>query len=98
MSVSTSPGIGGSTAALDLFKLARTVNLLLPLLAVLAAWAGTSLSFYYHFLTVPLLLLNLLNLSCLYVQRRHTLLRNFGIVAQLRYFLESIGPEMRQYL
>lgn len=43
-------------------------------------------------------LLNLLNLSCLYVQRRHTLLRNFGIVAQLRYFLESIGPEMRQYL
>lgn len=89
---------GGITAELDLFKFARSVNFMLPLLAVLAGWAGQTLSFYFHFLTVPLLLLNLLNFSYRHIQRQHTLLRNFGIVAQLRYFMESIGPEMRQYL
>jgi glutamate synthase domain-containing protein 2 len=31
------------------------------------------------------------------VQRRHTVSRNYPILAHLRYFLESIGPEMRQY-
>lgn len=98
MSGARSDSIGGATAALDLFKLARSVNFLLPLLAGLSAWAGQSVSFYFHFLTVPLLILNLLNLSYLFVQQKHTLLRNFGIVAQLRYFLESVGPEMRQYL
>ena len=31
------------------------------------------------------------------VQRRSTLRRNYPLLAYLRYFLESIGPEMRQY-
>ena len=32
------------------------------------------------------------------MQTRHSLLRNFGILGQARYLIESIGPEMRQYL
>lgn len=31
------------------------------------------------------------------LQRRHTVSRNYPILAHFRYFLESIGPEIRQY-
>jgi glutamate synthase domain-containing protein 2 len=30
--------------------------------------------------------------------RKHTIKSNFPIIGRIRYFLESIGPEMRQYL
>ena len=32
------------------------------------------------------------------VQRKHALLRNFPVVGHLRYLLEAIGPELRQYI
>jgi glutamate synthase domain-containing protein 2 len=32
------------------------------------------------------------------LQREHALLRNFPVVGHARYLLESIGPELRQYL
>jgi glutamate synthase domain-containing protein 2 len=32
------------------------------------------------------------------VQRKHAILRNFPLVGHLRYLLESIGPELRQYI
>lgn len=31
-------------------------------------------------------------------QKRHTILRNFPVIGHLRYALESIGPELRQYI
>ena len=31
------------------------------------------------------------------MQKTHTLPRNYPVIAHLRYFLESIGPEIRQY-
>ena len=31
-------------------------------------------------------------------QRKHAILRNFPIIGHLRYVLESIGPELRQYI
>ncbi|WP_028463198.1 FMN-binding glutamate synthase family protein [Nocardia sp. 348MFTsu5.1] len=31
-------------------------------------------------------------------QRKHALLRNFPLVGHARYLIESVGPEMRQYL
>ena len=40
----------------------------------------------------------MLNVYCRHGQKKHTLLSNFGILAFLRYFLESLGPEFRQYL
>ena len=32
------------------------------------------------------------------LQRRHTILANFPIIGHFRYLLESIGPELRQYI
>ena len=32
------------------------------------------------------------------LQREHTLLRNFPVIGHARYLLESVGPELRQYL
>ena len=31
-------------------------------------------------------------------QRRHTILRNFPVLGHLRYVLEEVGPELRQYI
>jgi glutamate synthase (ferredoxin) len=31
-------------------------------------------------------------------QRKHTILRNFPVIGHLRYILETIGPELRQYI
>src|SRR5690606_34421505 len=33
-----------------------------------------------------------------FINKRHTIMHNFPIVGHLRYFLESIGPELRQYI
>lgn len=86
------------TLGVDLHKTARSVNFMLLALLPVAFCAGYFVSFYFHFMTVALLFLNIINAFYLFVQTKHTLLRNFGILAQSRYFLESIGPEMRQYL
>ena len=32
------------------------------------------------------------------VQRRHTILRNYPIIGHLRFLLEGVGPELRQYI
>jgi len=32
------------------------------------------------------------------LQRRHAILRNFPIIGHFRYILESVGPELRQYI
>ena len=32
------------------------------------------------------------------LQRQHAILRNFPVVGHLRYLLESVGPELRQYI
>ena len=84
--------------SVDLHKISRFANLAIPSMAVLFFLGGHYLSFYFHFLTVTFLLLTLVNLFYLFIQKKHTLLRNFGILGQARYIIESIGPEMRQYL
>lgn len=45
-------------------------------------------------------ILALLGLIALYdiFQKKHAILRNFPIIGHFRYFLESIGPEIRQYI
>src|SRR3954470_1291590 len=32
------------------------------------------------------------------LQKKHALLRNFPIIGHFRYLLESVGPELRQYI
>lgn len=85
-------------ASVDLHTVSKVTNRAIPALAVLFFFCGTYVSFYFHFLTVIFLLLTVLNIFYLFVQKKHTILRNFGILGQARYIIESIGPEMRQYL
>ncbi len=44
-----------------------------------------------------LIVLLIVAIRDIFVQRSHTISHNFPIVGHLRYWLESIGPEMRQY-
>ena len=48
---------------------------------------------------IMLIIFGFLFLVLLYdlIQKEHTILRNFPVVGHFRYFLESIGPELRQY-
>ena len=84
--------------SVDLHKLAKFVNLSLPIITIAFFLAGLQLSFYFHFLTITAFFLTIINTYYLYAQKGHAILRNFGILAQGRYILESIGPELRQYL
>ncbi len=84
--------------AIDLEKVARAANVGLVVLCGLVALAGHYVSFYFHFLTVALIFGVLLNFYWRHVQKRHALLANFGWIAQFRYLVESVGPELRQYL
>ncbi|MDD9953649.1 MAG: FMN-binding glutamate synthase family protein [Candidatus Woesearchaeota archaeon] len=87
-----------SRLAVDLPKMAVATNIAIPATAVLFGALGYFIHFAFHFLTVSFIFLTLVNFFYRHVQTRHTLLRNFGIIAQMRYLIESIGPELRQYL
>lgn len=43
------------------------------------------------------IILAIIAIRDVFFQRKHTISHNFPIVGHLRYMLESIGPEMRQY-
>lgn len=86
------------TLSIDLHKLARFTNAAIWAFPFLFLAAGMAVSFYFHFLTVAFLFLLVMNLFYRHVQTEHTVLRNFGILGQGRYLIESIGPEFRQYL
>lgn len=79
-------------------KISKIVNSLLPLLILLSFALGYYVSFFFHFGTVGFFLLTGVNFVYRHVQTKHALLTNFGVLAQLRYMVESVGPEFRQYL
>lgn len=83
---------------IDLHKISKFVNLAIPVFLVTFLAAGTFVSFYFHFLTVAFLFLTIANFFYMNVQKEHVILKNFGLIGQGRYLLESIGPELRQYL
>ena len=84
--------------SVNLDRMARTANVGVVIALVGTLVLGYFVSFYFHFLTVSFLVLNLLNLYWRHVQKSHTLLANFGFIAQTRYLVVSVGPEFRQYL
>lgn len=49
---------------------------------------------------VAAVVLGALGLVAVYdlVQRKHAILRNFPVIGHLRYLLEGVGPELRQYI
>ena len=84
---------------MNLENLSRFINVILLIL-----WMGCLVKTYYSpsnlwiLFSAILSALNLINFYYLYIQKTHTLLANFGLLAQMRYFIESLGPEFRQYL
>ncbi len=84
--------------AVNLEKISRMTNIGIVLLLVGSGMTGYFVSFYFHFLTVFFMMLVLLNLHWRHGQTSHALLSNFGLIAQFRYIIESVGPEFRQYL
>jgi len=87
-----------SRLSVNLEKVSHIFNNSIYLMLVSFFLLGNFVSFYFHFLTVSFFMLMLINFFYLYVQKQHALLSNFGILAQMRYVVESIGPEFRQYL
>ncbi len=83
---------------INLEKISRLTNNSLYFFLVACFFSGLKISFYFHFLTVAIFLLVLINAYYLYFQKQHALLSNFGLLSQMRYMMESIGPEFRQYL
>ncbi len=81
----------------NLERISKIVNIGLPCLCLAFLAAGYFYSFYYHFLTVTFFFMAVINFYYRHLQKNHALLANFGWMAQLRYLLESVGPEMRQY-
>jgi hypothetical protein len=87
-----------SPLSVNLEKVSHIFNNAVYLLLIVFFLLGNFVSFYFHFLTVTALMLVLINVYYLYIQKQHALLSNFGLLAQIRYMVESIGPEFRQYL
>lgn len=75
-------------------RLALFINISIPI-AFLLGWFFLS---FQSIFTLCLLFLLILNFYFRHIQKTHTLLANFGVLAFFRYFLESLGPELRQYL
>ena len=86
-----------SSVSIDLPKVSKFANMAIPVLFLLFLVGGSYLSFYLHYGTVTFLFLTVINFFYVRVQKQHAVLRNFGIMGQARYMMESIGPELRQY-
>ena len=89
---------GERKMTINLEKISLFLNRILLITFLLATLATIFISTKWLTLTISLLCFNLINGYYLYIQKRHTLLANFGLLALLRYLIESIGPELRQYL
>lgn len=87
-----------SSVVINLEKVSKYANMSLPLLVIAFFLGGYIYSFYFHFLTVFFIMLTAINFYYRHLQKGHALLSNFGFMAQFRYIVESVGPELRQYL
>lgn len=87
----------GHRLAIDLQKIASQVSFALYALTFLFIVLTFVLSYWFSIGAVVFLIPLLIHINFKHVQRRHTLLRNFGIFGWARYLMEGVGPEMRQY-
>ena len=88
-----SPGLGARLGGLFPVRFAALWSSVGLLVAGLAGWALLGWSAAW---AVPGLLLAALGLRDLR-QRRHAILRNYPVIGHLRFLLEFVRPEMRQY-
>ena len=90
--------------SVDLHKLSRTVSRSLPVCTVIFFLGGyfaferfQTVAIILYIIGAVFLLLTLVDQFYRHISH-HAILRNFGILGQGRYILESVGPELRQYL
>jgi len=67
--------------------------LLINIVIAALAWIVNAKIAWWFILTLPLLLLALRDV----LQSKHAVIRNYPLIGHLRYLLESIRPELRQY-
>ncbi len=84
--------------SVNLEKTAQFLNGLLFTVFIVSSICAFFFSIKWFYLALFLSVINLFNFYYLYVQKKHALLANFGLLALFRYLVESIGPEFRQYL
>lgn len=83
----------GKQKPISASKIIITFLVLLNAIAIRAGYTGNENWYWSLSITIPLLLLAILNIR----QKKHAVLRNFPVIGYLRYFFESIRPEIRQY-
>ena len=86
-----------SIAVFNLRRMARGISLLILGGSGACIAAGLLVHPQFHVGTAVFTPLLLGDLWSRYIQRRHAILRNFGLFGAMRYALESLGPELRQY-
>jgi len=69
------------------------ILVLVSAIALKDGYTGSGKSYWVLAFSLPLLLLAIINIQ----QKKHAILRNFPLIGYLRYFFESIRPEIRQY-
>src|SRR5690349_2501192 len=67
--------------------------ILLNVILITFGYTGNENWYWGLIPTLPLLVLAILNVR----QKKHAVLRNFPVIGYLRYFFESLRPEVRQY-
>jgi len=79
-----------------ILKIRRLLFYAIVLLALIGGGFGLRSPRWWWTLVVtgPLVLLGLWDI----LQRRHSVLRNYPLVGHLRFLLEDVGPELRQYM
>ncbi len=69
------------------------IAVLLNVIVISTAFTGNPGAYWWLLLSVPILLIALHDVF----QKKHAIIRNYPVIGHLRYFLESIRPELRQY-
>jgi glutamate synthase domain-containing protein 2 len=69
------------------------ILVLLNAVVITAAFVRNEKWYWALLLTMPLLLIALRDIR----QQKHAIIRNYPLIGHLRYFLESVRPELRQY-
>ncbi len=67
--------------------------ILINVIVIKAGFTGKVNVYWFLLITLPLLLIAIVNVR----QKKHAILRNFPVIGYLRYFFESVRPEIRQY-
>lgn len=81
---------------MKLFTIRYTVFIAVILLSILGVILTASLGPAWLWLTIPAILLMLLGFHDSW-QPRHSIKRNYPVIGNMRFLLESIRPEIRQY-